>query len=123
MRKTDLIQARYNAVKLQDLVKAAPQLGLDHVLKSLVPSNYTLDTVIVSFPSFFGNLSSLLEKTPKETLQSVYLWRLTVARSQNVEGPEILPWLKLTRKLGGRVSRLRTPLSRVYSPDGHNLLY
>ena len=85
-------------------MKAAPQLGLDEVLKSLVPSNYTVDTVIVSVPPFFGNISAVLDKTPKETLQSFFLWRLIVSRINSVEGPEVQPYIKFTRRLGGRVS-------------------
>lgn len=74
------------------------------MLKSLVPSNYTSDTIIVSNPAFFGNLSALLDKTPKETIQSYFSWRLTVSRLTSVEAPEVQPYLRFSRKLNGRVS-------------------
>jgi len=97
------MQKAYNPTKLPDVVKAAPQLGLDQVLKALVPSNYTVDTMIVAVPPFLGKLSALLDKTPKETIQSFFLWRLIVGRQSSVEGPALQPYIKFNRRLGGRV--------------------
>jgi endothelin-converting enzyme len=95
-------------MSLKDTVKLAPQLGLDHVIKSMVPSNYSIDdhNMITSFPTYFTNLSSLLDKTPKETVQSFLIWKLITSRAALFEGAgtAVDPYLRFRKTLNGVVS-------------------
>lgn len=90
-------------MSLKDATSLVPQFGLDYVLKSLAPSNYTIDRVIVPLPSYFKNLSTIIDGTPNETLQKYFLWRLIVSRSSIIETPKVKPYIQFSSKLGSRV--------------------
>ena len=87
---------------LKDTVKLAPELGLEHVLGSLVPSNYTLDQIITQFPDFFANVSSIINKTSKETLQGFFYWKLVTSSIGYLSAPELTPWTQFQNKLRGK---------------------
>ncbi|KAH8899562.1 zincin [Thozetella sp. PMI_491] len=92
----------YNPMSLKDTTQLAPALGLDHVLKALVPSNYTVDRMITQFPDFFKNVSTILADTPVTTVQNFFYWRLIVAYASSVIAPEIVPWTQFQNKLKGK---------------------
>ncbi len=89
-------------MSLKDTVKLAPAFGIDYVLKSLVPSNYTPDQLITAFPDFFLNASSIVEQTSKDTLQGFFYWKLITASAAYLEAPELEPYKQFQNKLQGK---------------------
>ncbi|KAK8136223.1 hypothetical protein PG984_004163 [Apiospora sp. TS-2023a] len=53
--------------------EAAPALVLNRVIKALAPEGYKLDRMQFQLPKGFGDMSNLVSRTPRSTLQSVIL--------------------------------------------------
>ncbi|KAK6955600.1 hypothetical protein Daesc_003242 [Daldinia eschscholtzii] len=81
----------YNIVKVDETGKIGPAIGLDSIVKALAPENYTADNMLLAFPEFLGNVSEILSKTSKSTVQSYLVWQLVDQYSSYVEGPEVQP--------------------------------
>jgi endothelin-converting enzyme len=90
-------------MSLKDTAALVPILGLEHVLTSLVPSNYTLDRMITSFPDFFANMSDILASSGKDTVQAFLSWKVIQATVGRVEAPEMKPYTQFMNKLSGKV--------------------
>lgn len=96
-------QKYYHIAKVADLGKINPALGLDSVIKALVPADYTVDTMLLTFPDFLADLSKVLSKTSKSTIQSYLIWSVITAFASSVEAPEVEPITRLSNVLAGRV--------------------
>ncbi|KAI1388799.1 endothelin-converting enzyme 1 [Hypoxylon trugodes] len=92
----------YNIVKTTDAAKIGPAIGLDSVLKGLVPEDYTGDSLLLAFPEFLGNVSEIISNTSKSTVQSYLVWHLISAYADFVEGPEVEPLIRFTNVLSGK---------------------
>ncbi|KAF3070925.1 Endothelin-converting enzyme 1 [Daldinia childiae] len=92
----------YNIVKVADTGKIGPAIGLDSIVKALAPQDYTADTMLLAFPEFLGNVSDILSKTSKSTVQSYLVWQLVNQYSSYVEGPEVQPIVRFSNTLSGR---------------------
>ncbi|KAI2631977.1 endothelin-converting enzyme 1 [Hypoxylon sp. NC1633] len=92
----------YNIVKIADAGKIGPAIGIDSVIKALVPQNYTADSMMLAFPDFLGNVSAIVSQASKSTLQSYLLWKLIDAYSSYVEGPEVQPIIRFANILSGK---------------------
>jgi len=99
----------YNPMNFSDAVKLVPQFGLEKVLKTLAPKNFTIEKVIAPVPQFFSNLTKLLSSTPKETVETYLLWQVISYKTDYVEAPELLPYKRFSRKLNGQVCQSLTP--------------
>ncbi|OTB16113.1 hypothetical protein K445DRAFT_317105 [Daldinia sp. EC12] len=92
----------YNIVKVDETGKIGPAIGLDSIVKALAPENYTADSMLLAFPEFLGNVSEILSKTSKSTVQSYLVWQLVDQYSSYVEGPEVQPIVRFSNTLSGR---------------------
>ncbi|KAK6085991.1 endothelin-converting enzyme [Seiridium cupressi] len=92
----------YNIVKVKDAGKIAPALGYDSVIQSLVPSNYTADTMLLAFPEFLANVSQILTETSKSTIQAYLIFSVIQAHYAHVEGPEVEPISRFSNVLAGK---------------------
>ncbi|KAI1822367.1 peptidase family M13 [Xylaria intraflava] len=92
----------YNIVKVADVGKIAPVLGLDKVVKRLAPPDYTPDTMLLGFPEFLGNVSQIVSQTSSSTIQSFLIWNLIKTYSTYVEAPELGPIGRFNNILSGR---------------------
>lgn len=90
-------------MSVADTAKLAPQLGLEEVLKALVPSNYTLDTMITAFPGYLTNLSDYLSTAPKDTIQTFLYWKAIQNVANYIEADELKPLKAFNNILSGRV--------------------
>lgn len=90
-------------MSLKDTSALVPILDIEHILTSLVPSNYTLDRVITQFPEFFANVSDILETTSKDAIQGFLSWKVIQATASLVDAPEVKPYIQFTNKLAGKV--------------------
>ncbi|KAI0096493.1 endothelin-converting enzyme 1 [Daldinia grandis] len=113
----------YNIVKVADTGKIGPAIRLDSIVKALAPQDYTADTMLLAFPEFLGNVSDILSKTSKSTIQSYLVWQLVNQYSSYVEGPEVQPIVRFSNTLSGRdpdtkTERWKTCVSYVDSTLG-----
>lgn len=88
---------------MADLAKIGPALGLDSVIQALVPADYTVDTMLLTFPDFLADLSKILSNTSKSTIQSYLIWNVITAYASSVEAEEVEPITRLSNVLAGRV--------------------
>lgn len=57
-----------------------PQLGLEPALRALAPANYTLGNVLVPQTlEFIDRLAALLSTTPRDTVESYFLWTVILS--------------------------------------------
>lgn len=113
----------YNEMSLKDTAKLAPQLGLDKVLKALVPSNYTIDRMLTAYPEFLSNVSQILTDAKSDTIKGFIQWKIIQSLASSVDAPELKPWTQFNNKLGGRdpdatTERYRTCLAAADSGLG-----
>ncbi|KAI1344016.1 endothelin-converting enzyme 1 [Xylariaceae sp. FL0016] len=92
----------YNIIKIADAGKIAPAIELDAVIKSMIPSDYSADTMLLAFPEFLGNVSEIISKTPKSTVQSYMIWQLINAYYSYIEAAEVQPIGRFYNVLSGR---------------------
>lgn len=59
--------------------------------------------MLLAFPEFLGNVSEIISKTPKSTVQSYLVWQVINTYSSYVEGPEIEPIARFSNVLSGKV--------------------
>lgn len=90
-------------MSLKDAAALAPILGLEHVLTSLAPSNYTLDKLIASFPDYFRNVSDILAANSKDTIQAFLSWKVIQSTASSVIAPEVKPYTRFMNQLAGKV--------------------
>ncbi|KAI0401376.1 peptidase family M13 [Xylaria palmicola] len=108
----------YNIVPVSEAGKIGPVLGLDKVVRGLAPADYTPDTMLLAFPEFLGNVSQIVSKTPKSTIQAFLIWNLINSYSSYVEAPEVEPISRFNNILSGqdpntKSERWKTCLSYV----------
>ncbi|TGJ87311.1 hypothetical protein E0Z10_g1420 [Xylaria hypoxylon] len=92
----------YNIVEVAEVGKIGPALGLDKVVKGLAPADHTPDTMLLAFPEFLGNVSQIVSKSPKSTIQAFLIWNLIVSYSSYVEATEVEPLNRFNNILSGR---------------------
>ncbi|KAI4592639.1 hypothetical protein KJ359_010541 [Pestalotiopsis sp. 9143b] len=92
----------YNIEKIGKVGELAPALGYDKVVETLVPSNYTVNSLLVAFPEFLANVSQILSETSKATVQSYLIWNVISAHYGHVEGPEVQPISRFFNVLAGK---------------------
>ncbi|KAI1846488.1 hypothetical protein JX266_007385 [Neoarthrinium moseri] len=92
----------YNIAKVSDAGKIGPALRYDLVLKSLVPSSYTTDTMLLAFPEFLANVSQILTETSKSTIQAYLIWNVITAHHNHVESSEVEPVSRFFNVLAGK---------------------
>ncbi|KAK3694440.1 hypothetical protein B0T22DRAFT_477190 [Podospora appendiculata] len=85
------------SIAFEKVANSAPGLGLDTVVKGLVPSDYQLLNVTLSqaTPGLFANTSAIISDTPKSVLQSWLAWRVIAARASIVESDSLAAWKKI----------------------------
>ncbi|KAI0161414.1 peptidase family M13 [Xylariaceae sp. FL1272] len=98
----------YNIANVADAGKIGPALGIDKILKALVPSDYKAETMLLAFPQFLGNVSDIVSRTPKSTLQSYLIWQLVNSYSSYVEAPEVEAINRFNNILAGKDPATKT---------------
>jgi endothelin-converting enzyme len=89
---------------MNDTIQAAPLLGINYVVENLVPSNYTIDKIIFSFPEYLANVSDIVESTPIDTLQAFFIWQTFQAYQGPINATEVMPYRRFNNILSGLVS-------------------
>jgi endothelin-converting enzyme len=66
-------QGLYFTTTIKEAMESAPALVLNRVITALAPEGYTLDRINFQFPEYYANVSSLVEKTPRATIQALIM--------------------------------------------------
>ncbi|EXJ92195.1 hypothetical protein A1O3_00745 [Capronia epimyces CBS 606.96] len=98
----DDVTKYYNPTSLAEAERLTPQLHLSKILKSLVPSDYDLDRVIVMAPEYLKDLANLLDETSEDTLRAYFLWKAIQAYASYVEADAITPYRRFSNELQGK---------------------
>lgn len=78
----------YNPTAIDELDSLTPSIDWSAYLKNTLPSSVTAPKeAIVSSPDYLTRLESLLQKTPPNTLQYFFAWKLIQGRASSL-GPE-----------------------------------
>lgn len=95
----------------------APELDLERVINSLIPSNYSVDFMVTSFPGYLTNLSQILSETPKAGLQAYFMWNVITTFQQWVEADVIQLIGNFSLDTSGQVSasNMQNETCRRYS--------
>jgi endothelin-converting enzyme len=91
-----------------DAGKIGPAIGLDAVIKGLVPSDYPVETMLLAFPDFLANISQTVAQTSKATVQSYLIWNTITTYQSYVEGPEVEPITRFRNVLAGQDPETKT---------------
>lgn len=75
----------YNAYDLSSLTKLAPFIHWPEYFSGFAPRTFP-DPVILSTPTFFGNLSKILDRSTDEELEAYFVWK-TVQSLGQLLGP------------------------------------
>jgi endothelin-converting enzyme len=81
-----------------------PQIHLSKIINSLAPANFKTSRLIVMSPQYMEDLTSILNSTSKEVLQTYFLWKAIQAFSSDIEADAIKPYRRFTNELQGKVS-------------------
>ena len=90
-------------MRLNDTAALIPQLGLEDLVQSFAPEGETVETVIVAFPEYLSNLSSILKETDKEVLKTEFLWKIVQSFYSAVEADAVTPLKQFNNELQGKV--------------------
>lgn len=97
------VEKYYNAMALKDAAELTPQIHLSVIINSLAPSDVTTNRVIVASPDYMRNLTRVISETPKEVLQTYFIWKLVQNYASVVEADELKPYSRFSNKLQGKV--------------------
>jgi endothelin-converting enzyme len=93
-----------------------PQFSLDKLIAA--STNATVDSIIVTFPHYFANLSSIISETSSSTLQNFFVWKVVQSFAYSIDAEEITPLRQFNNELQGKEpdskpERWRTCVSHV----------
>lgn len=89
-------------MSLEDANLLTPQIRLSTIINSLAPSDVETTRLIVLSPNYMRNVSSVLEKTSREVLQTYFVWKVIQAYSSALEADEIKPYTRFINELQGQ---------------------
>ncbi|CZR58105.1 related to endothelin-converting enzyme 1 [Phialocephala subalpina] len=98
----DDVTKYYNPMSLKEADSLTPQLHLSTIIKSLAPSDYKTDRLIVLSPSYMTNMSDILSGTSKEVLQTYFMWKVIQAYASEIEADELKPYTRFMNTLSGK---------------------
>lgn len=105
-------------MSLQAAAALAPQLQLTQYIAGLAPPKVKVDRVIVTSPDYMTNLSSILNDTPRDVLQTYFLWKAIALYGRYIKSDAVKPLQQFRNELQGKdpdadVERWRTCVSHV----------
>lgn len=97
------VQQYYNPMSLKDASLLTPQIQLSTTIKSFAPLGVKVDRVIVMAPEYLKSLSTIISDTPKEVLQTYFMWKVIQAYASAVEADELKPYSRFRNQIQGKV--------------------
>ena len=90
-------------MSLKEANKLAPSIHLEKIIKSLAPSDVTIDRIIVASPDYLKNLTDILSSTSKDVIQTYLIWKVIQAHASEIEADELKPYTRFVNELQGKV--------------------
>jgi endothelin-converting enzyme len=88
---------------LKDADLLTPQIHLSTTISKLAPSTVDVDRLIVMAPQYMMALSAIISDTPKEVLQTYFMWKVIQAYALAVDAEELKPYVRFRNQLQGKV--------------------
>ena len=99
-------------MSLKDADKLTPSVHLAAIIKSLSPSDITVDRIIVASPNYMKDLSEVLSSSSKEVIKSYLVWKVVQAYYSRTEADELKPYSRFINELQGKVCSCISTTSR-----------
>jgi len=89
-------------MSLKEANLLTPQIRLSTIINNLAPSDVETKRLIVLSPNYQKNLSAVLEETPREVLQTYFVWKVIQGYSSVVEADEVKDYKRFLNELQGK---------------------
>ncbi|RII10824.1 hypothetical protein CUC08_Gglean006824 [Alternaria sp. MG1] len=108
----------YNPMSIDEAAAIAPEIELKALLADQAPHGTDIKRVIVMTPHYLKDLSAILAATPKDVLQSYFVWKAVQSFSSYVDAEAVKPYRRFVNVLSGKdpdsaPERWRTCVSHV----------
>jgi endothelin-converting enzyme len=91
-------------MSLKDADLLTPQIRLAVTINRFTPADVKVDRLIMMAPAYMKSLSTIISITPKEVLQTYFIWKVIQAYSSAVEADELTPYSRFKNQIQGKVS-------------------
>jgi endothelin-converting enzyme len=90
-------------MSLKDADLLTPQIRLAATINRFAPADVRVDRLIMMAPAYMKSLSTIIYITPKEVLQTYFMWKVIQAYSSAVEADELTPYSRFKNQIQGKV--------------------
>lgn len=91
-------------MSLADAELLAPQIQISKIIKGLAPADFKTSRIIVMSPQYLKDLAGILSNTPREVLQTYFLWKTIQYFASDIEADALKPLTRFSNELQGKVS-------------------
>ncbi|KAH8670454.1 hypothetical protein BGZ60DRAFT_430891 [Tricladium varicosporioides] len=92
----------YNPMSLKEADALTPQIHLTSIISSLSPADVKTERLIVSSPNYMTNLTTIISETPKDVLQTYFIWKAIQAFASEIEADELKAYGRFRNELQGK---------------------
>ncbi|EAW09811.1 M13 family metallopeptidase [Aspergillus clavatus NRRL 1] len=96
------VEKYYNPHTLKEAESMLPQISLSDMISALSPPDFKTDRLIVGSPSYMKSLSTILNKTPRKTVELFFKWKIIQTYADEIEDAKITPLRQFSNKLAGK---------------------
>ena len=91
---------------IEEAAAIAPEIELKALIADQAPNDSKVERVIVTTPIYLKELSIILAATPREVLQSYFIWKAVQSASSYVDADAVKPYRRFNNVLAGKVRSL-----------------
>lgn len=91
-----------------------PEIELKALVEGQAPKNSKVERVIVMTPNYMEQLSVIIAGTPRDVMQSYFLWKAVQSFSSYVDADAIKPYRRFVNVLAGKVTQYQYKLSTAF---------
>lgn len=88
---------------IEEAAALAPEIELKALIEDQAPENSKIERVIVMSPDYLKKLSVITASTPKNVLQSYFLWKAVQSFSSYVDAEAVKPYRRFVNVIAGKV--------------------
>lgn len=92
----------YNPMPIEEAAALAPEIELKALIEDQAPENSKIERVIVMSPDYLKKLSVITASTPKNVLQSYFLWKAVQSFSSYVDAEAVKPYRRFVNVIAGK---------------------
>jgi endothelin-converting enzyme len=81
----------------------APEIELKALIAGQAPRDSKVERVIVTTPDYLKDLSIILAATPRDVLQSYFIWKAVQSGSAYIDADLVKPYRRFLNVLAGKV--------------------